>query len=290
MSQLTTVVRSSRVLESDISLVMTFHREGLVAKWSLDSLNRVRACAEERGVKVQLVCVLDNADELTKAIVTTHPVINDRDWLLISTCGSPGLSRNIGILHSNGTYIGVLDGDDYCSENWIAEGFKIAENFGASVVVHPEYVVSFDSKHVLARVIDQRDGKFSMGACVNSNPWVVTSIAHRAVFETVPYVETNVRATGFGYEDWHWNLELVSKGVVHIVSPRTALYYRRKASSVLMIETAAGAIVQRSEFFTRPECWERGFQLVDQLKRHSKRDPRTGGGVLAGLQGAVNAT
>jgi hypothetical protein len=262
----------------DISIVITFHREGLIAKWMLDGFRRVRSHAENAGLKVQLVCVLDNPDEDTLGLVCNHPILMHNDWALRTQTGDPATNRNIGIAYSSGEYIGIVDGDDYYSENWVTDGHALASHYGASVVVHPDYVVSFESQHVLARLVDQRNGHYSLASCMLIHPWGPTAIAHSVIFKTTPYLSTHANETGFGFEDWHWNLEVIAKGVWHVLAPNTALYYRRKKTSVLVSESTSGAIVRPSAFFDRPEFWEGGFPLSDEYRQYAKINPmiRTG--------------
>lgn len=259
----------------DVSIVITFHREGLLAKWMLDGFRRVRAHAENAGLRTQLVLVLDNPDDDTLGLVCNHSILVHNDWVLKTQTGDPGTNRNIGVAYAGGEYIGVADGDDYYSERWVTAGHALASRYGASVVVHPEYVVSFESQHVLARLVDQRDGTYPLASCLLVHPWVCAAIAHSAIFKTTPYLPTNVRETGFGFEDWHWNLEVLAKGVWHVLAQDTALYYRRKKTSVLTSESAQRAVIRPTAFFDRPECWNGGFSLIDELKTYAKIDPAT---------------
>lgn len=239
----------------------------------LDGFRRVRAHAERAGLRMQLVCVLDQPDDDTLGLVSSHPILVHNDWILTTRTGDPGTNRNIGVAYAGGEYIGVADGDDYYSEAWVTAGHALASRYGASVVVHPEYVVSFESQHVLARLVDQRDGTYPLASCLLVHPWVCTAIAHASIFKTTAYLPTNARETGFGFEDWHWNLEVLAKGVWHVLARDTALYYRRKKTSVLVSESAHRAIVRPTAFFDRPECWEGGFPLIDDYRIHAKALP-----------------
>lgn len=260
----------------DVSIVITFHREGLHAKWMLDGFQRVREHAENAGLGMQLVCVLDHPDDDTLGLVSTHPILVHNDWVLTTRTGDPGTNRNIGVAYAGGEYIGVADGDDYYSEGWVTAGHALASRYGASVVVHPEYVVSFESQHVLARLVDQRDGTYPLASCLLVHPWVCSAIGHASIFKTTPYLPTNARETGFGFEDWHWNLEVLAKGVWHVLARDTALYYRRKKTSVLVSESAYQAIVRPTPFFDHPERWVTAFPLLADYARHTKDIPVVG--------------
>ncbi|NPZ40128.1 glycosyltransferase family 2 protein, partial [Pseudomonas aeruginosa] len=50
----------------DISLIMNFHAEDVLAHWSLLGFQRMREFASHHGVSVQLVAVLDRASQTTR--------------------------------------------------------------------------------------------------------------------------------------------------------------------------------------------------------------------------------
>ena len=269
-----TIIHAANESCCDVSVIITFHREGLLAKRMLDGFVAVRDHAEKHGISVQLVCVLDTPDCDTQKIVCNNNIILDNDWILVTEKGDPGNSRNVGISFANGTYICVVDGDDYYSVNWITEAYHLADQYGASVVVHPEYVVSFGAQHALTRLVDQRLDSFPLAACASSNPWVSTAFAHATIFRSTPYLSTYAKISGFGFEDWHWNLEVIAKGVLHILASNTALYYRRKKDSILITDKSQRAVIRPSIFFEFPEFWENGFPLADDLRTLSKVVPQ----------------
>lgn len=260
--------------EIDVSLVVTFHREGLLASWTLQGLQTMRQHAQEKGLSVQLIAMLDRPDADTLELVKGHPALGSQDWVLRVDAGDPGTSRNVGVLFAQGNAIGVVDGDDFCSPAWIWAAHHLVQDYGSSVVVHPEYIVSFEKQHVLHRQVDQRVDTFPLAACVATHPWGSMVMAHALIFKTTPYQPTRAQETGFGYEDWHWNLEVLSKGVLHICAAETAHYYRRRVGSVLHRETAHRALLRPSGFFDSPEDWQNGFALCDAYRAHAHRMPQ----------------
>jgi hypothetical protein len=257
----------------DVTLVVTFHREGLLASWTLQGLQLARQHAEEQGLGVQIVALLDRPDADTLEIVRQHAVWRAPDWLLQVDAGDPGTTRNVGVLFAQGQTIGVIDGDDFCSPSWIVRAHALAQQYGASVVVHPEYIISFGVQYVQHRLIDQRYDAFPLSACVTVNPWSIMSAAHALIFKTTPYQSTRARDTGFGFEDWHWNLEVLSKGVLHVCAPQTAHYYRRRAGSVLQQETAQATLSRPSRFFEDPQKWSTGFALCEAYRPYARQLP-----------------
>lgn len=257
----------------NVSIVMTFHREGLLAAWSLAGMERIRTYAKKFGLHIQVIAMLDRPDEDTRNVIVNHPIFNELDWVLLIDAGDQGISRNIGVFFAQGEAIGVMDGDDFCSKNWISMAWELVQEYGSSVVIHPEYAVSFETQHVLQRLVDQRKDIYPLAACVTTHPWVSTTIAHAVIFKKTPYLEARVEETGFGYEDWHWNIEVLSKGVLHITANETALYYRRRSNSTLSKHAHHRSIVRPSLFFSKPENWKEGFPLISEFREHAKIFP-----------------
>ncbi|MEL7939852.1 glycosyltransferase family 2 protein [Pseudomonas delhiensis] len=233
----------------DLSLVMNFHAEGVLAQWSLWGFQRMRRQAESAGISVQLIAVLDCADDDTRRIVQGHPVLCVGDQVQEVEFGDLGLARNFGVACAAGDYLGFLDGDDYCSSNWLTAALAVARANGDRAVVHPEYTVSHGAIQTLGRAVDQLRDNYSIANCFKCHPWTAVVFASKAVFRAIPYQPTRFRETGFGYEDWHWGLEVIASGRLHTVAERTALFYRRKQDSMLVDMNARQAVLRPSRFF-----------------------------------------
>ncbi|SDH99923.1 Glycosyl transferase family 2 [Pseudomonas delhiensis] len=209
-------------------VVMTFHRERTLGQWSLFGFERMRSHAELFGHEVQLLAVLDHADPFTLRMVREHPVLRPTDRVIEASLGDPGLARNLGVSEADGELIGILDGDDYCSANWITEASSALAAQSGEVVVHTDYLLTFGESWEFSRQSDQLTGKGGAETCFKHHLWASTVFASRELFLRCPYREANMARTGFGYEDWDWSLATLAAGARHTTAPQTALFYRRK--------------------------------------------------------------
>lgn len=220
-----------------ISVVVTFHNEGILAHYALRSFARNRLAAEVGGCKTELICVLDRADSDTKNIINNHNCLRADDLIILVDNGDPAASRNDGIKCATGDFIAIMDGDDYYSEEWLIRAYREIDKYNRSAICHPRWIVAFGRNHHLAKIRDQRMEYYPMASLLKHHPWVVTSFAKRSIYEAHPYAPNDHKETGFAYEDWHWNLDVLANGIVHISAPETAIYYRQKTQSVLTLIT-----------------------------------------------------
>lgn len=239
-----------------ISAVVTFHGEGLLGHKTLLGLERLRRFANQRNIAVEFVLVLDSADSETTRIVRSSPVLRDSDQIVEVANHDQGASRNSGVAAARGEYVCVLDGDDYYSENWFVEALNTVNAKQGAVVVHPDYVVCFGAVHSIGQVLDlDRTPDYPLANLFSVHPWVSSSFAKRDIYLRHPYLRSDSKQTGFGFEDWHWNLEVLAEGMRHVSAPHTALFYRRKSSSSLVGHHEQRVLVRPSRFFDAPEKW-----------------------------------
>jgi hypothetical protein len=234
----------------DVSAVVTFHREGVLAHTTLHSIERCRRYAEEAGLAVELVMTLDNADSETRRIVRNHPIlrqgdiVHEVDYRDLSTC------RNHAVQHARGRYIGTFDGDDYFSANWIARCVELIREEGEKRIFHPEIMVAFGAWNAYWWQVDQLEGYYRPGALLTTNYWNACAFAAKSVFERCPYHVSRVGEAGFGFEDWHWNCETIAEGLVHRLARGTARFERRKEGGSLNVaHQRVGAVIRPTRFF-----------------------------------------
>jgi glycosyltransferase involved in cell wall biosynthesis len=243
-------------MKIDVSCVLALHGEGIVAHKTIRAINRAATYAKRGGVSSELVIVLDRATPETRRYVKTSNVI-DAARVVSADFGDLGLTRNLGVELSCGEYVALFDGDDLVSENWLLKAHKINQQ-DAGFVVHPEVSVYFGRKMLLFYHPDQRQKEFEGDNLIVENYWTALSFARRETFLAIPYL-ANPPDSGFGYEDWHWNCELIARGFVHVTAAETAHFIRSKESGSLNAASALrNALIRHSSLFDSfPMQWGR---------------------------------
>lgn len=222
----------------DVGIVVNLHSEGTLAHPTLRSLARSVRHAQSRGRAVEVVIVLDVADDATRrlasdALAPTGTLRHvDHGVLLEVANGDLGSSRNDGVAATSAPIIGTLDGDNLVSREWIHRAAGTVEGSAGRVVAHPEFVVIFEARQRLWPVSASTDPTFRPELLQAVNYWDAFCMARREVFEQHHYVNTH-EGTGLGPEDWHWNCETLAAGVDHVRVPGSVLYYRAKRTGSL---------------------------------------------------------
>ena len=211
-----------------LSAIVTLHNEGVLAHTAMNSYLLSRKFAKDEGYRVQLVFVLDNADSQTKAIAMSHPMLDGSETFVETTHGDLALARNSGISASAGDYICTLDGDDLISRRYFSCHLIEAAKNDRRVILHPEMVVSFGMYNAFNWQVDQAGEYFDKDSLLTINPWISAAFCRRETFQEAPYRACYPRTTGFGYEDWYWNCETISRGFVHRLAWGAVYIYRRK--------------------------------------------------------------
>lgn len=236
----------------DISLIITFHGEGILAQMTLNSIERCRLFAKNHGITCEYIWVMDNINDETKRVLDSYPIDKNLVKKIEVSHGDAGDSRNSGIKLATSDVVAIFDGDDYFSENWIERALHFLNIYGPKTILHPEYMITFGKELIYGRQIDQSDPWFQINGLITHNFWTSAwSVARKDIYLANPYVATNVKKTGFGYEDWHWNCETIAGGFVHKLVPETIGFYRRREGSRLAQEVGHGGIMAPSKIFEK---------------------------------------
>lgn len=221
----------------DISVVITAHREGLIAAQSARSAEDAVAEAARHGLRCETVVVLDRADALTTDVL--HNALGQRARYLISDEGDPGGARNRGVEAAAGETVAFLDADDLWSRNWLAAGH-------AQIVARPDSVAHsacnlvFGRKRLLWWHTDSETALFDPAYLGWTNYWDALTIARTEIHRRFPFRANDLRR-GFGHEDWHWNIVTLRNGIPHKPVPGTMHFKRARGGSQMeAVDRVAG--------------------------------------------------
>jgi glycosyltransferase involved in cell wall biosynthesis len=145
------------------------------------------------------------------------------------------------------------------SENCIREQYLCAKR-SIKNIVFPEYLISFGEENSITRY---SAGSFLTPAdFLYQHSFVSRSFCHRSVFFKHKYSDLNL-ASGFSYEDWHFNSLLFAEGYMLVVALNTLLFYRRKTKGLLNLASSLSAgIIAHSELF-KPNTF---IKLTENIK------------------------
>lgn len=230
-------------VSAEITVTVTFHREGALTLPALGSLGDLVNVARTAGLAVETQAILDRADDVTRHNVAAAGRWIDR--IEEVSFGDLGLSRNAGTRLARGRFLAFLDGDDLWGEQWLRAAFEAATTTStpAEVVWHPEHLYIFSEQdfgktpeaapqsfHSLMRSSDTPE--FNPLLLVLHNLWSANAFAPRELHLRFPYRAVD-RDRGFGIEDWSWNLETLGAGIHHRVVPGTVHLIRKRGSESL---------------------------------------------------------
>lgn len=212
-----------------LSAVVTAHSEGRLLRPTLNSVHISLELLHARsGVDCEFIIVLDKASpETTKQaerfLAELPAALNGRT--ICTTLGESGLARNAGIREATGKYVGLVDGDDLISANYFTNSIDLLEQSDELTIVHPEVVVSFGARSVYWKVRSTTDYDISYRNLVEHNLWPSSCVAPRQTLLQNPYSSLHPES-GFGPEDWFWNIETTIAGIKHQTAPGTTFMYR----------------------------------------------------------------
>lgn len=236
-----------------ITINVTVHREGTLLRPTLLSIeSQVERFAEAYpDESVEINIGLDNPDSLSKKMASDYARRSSLKVRVVENdFKDPSHNRNHLFSMSSGTYVMFHDGDDLFSEDFLVTAYAQAMKMGKPCVVAPAYVIPFDELkvHYIQKCHSTRSPHFVKPSFFSSNSYTSEHLAHREIYEAVGYEDN---AQPYGYEDWHWNSEVIAKGYDFVIADGTLFFYRLKSSteSVRLQASSKNAIIRRSSLF-----------------------------------------
>lgn len=223
----------------DISVVLTGHREGVLAGVTAHSARNAIAAAAAAGLTVEIVLVLDRASPATEAVF--EKAFEELPLQVLRTDeGDPGQARNQGVLAARGVFACFLDGDDLWSENWLTEAYGLVMS-RPEAVAHSACNMVFGNERSLWWHIDSEGAFFDPDYLSWANYWDAMSFARTELYRSFPFRKNDLKL-GFGHEDWHWNAVTIDAGHPHKPVPGTMHFKRRRTGSQMAIVDQVGAL------------------------------------------------
>ncbi len=239
-----------------MSVIVTGHGEGEECRATFAALALGVEVAAQAGLAVEVLGILDRADEETSAAFASalgeDGVVGrlTTGRVIATDHGDPGAARNDGVRLARGAWVCLLDADNLPSRSWLRDAYAVAAAHGAPCVVHPERLVIFGERWEVWPQLPTDHPGFRAHNFFDRTYWDTFCLAAREVLEQHPYAATSA-ADGLGPEDWHWGMETVHAGIPHLVAPDTALFYRAKASgSVQGAHDASRSLLPPSALLT----------------------------------------
>ncbi len=218
-------------MDIDVSLILCLHREGKYLLRTLRSLKEAASFAHAGGLQVELIVVLDRADELTRKILLEFDLHGFENIEIVQTNnGSLGPSRNDGCARASGKYFMMCDGDDLISFNYISALFLEAERQGPKAIVVPGWVMDFGSQYCVSEFSNL--DVVTPFAFLDSHPYTSRTFFHRSLFDKLKFSDVPLTA-GYAYEDWHFHANAIGLGYTFEVASDAVLFYRYRNGSLL---------------------------------------------------------
>ncbi len=252
----------------DISVIYTFHDEGVVIYKTFLALRRMLKWLDDGGITYEVIAHLDNGDEKTRSCLKrVKREFNLR--IIENSFGEPSRSRNYAVNQANGNYVCLMDGDDLFSEKWLLDAFNLMKDSNEDVILHPECNLTFglDEQPRFWRMKDSFDLDTDLLILFGRNRWCSGTFLKRDLAKKHPYK----KVTGcYGFEDWHYNCDTRADNIRHNVVPGSVLFYRVRKGSTYSRHTGENTTIP----YTKAFCLENMKRLYRKdFEKHPEATP-----------------
>lgn len=252
----------------DLTVILNAHNEDGYITRTLLSLEEAAVFANNLGIALELVIVLDRPTQGIREIAARADLAGFRQKRVIEVDnGSLGLSRNDGAAVSSGEWLLLHDADDLISYNGLAALFFSAQRHGPLSIHVCDTLIAFGMDSHVASYFGS--DSVTPIAFLNSHPFVSRICCHRTLVEQQPFVDLRL-GKGYAYEDWFFNSEALVKGYTFHAAPETIFFYRQRASGLLKQANSISAnAIPPSKLF-EPQTF---LRLAAQGYERFKREP-----------------
>ncbi len=225
---------------TDITAVITGHREALLAGPALRSFWVCVEHARAAGLSVETLGVLDAPDGLTRSLFEAQ----QEAGLVVLACHGrdPAVARNHAVAQASGTHLAFLDADDLWSRNWLVDAHHFVAASPRPVVAHSEMNVVFGNYRCVWWHADSEAEGFDVDFQRLGNYWDAMCLARLDLFRAHPFRRNDIKA-GYGHEDWYWNNETLAAGIAHRPVPGTVHFKRRRDNSQMALCDMSDVVV-----------------------------------------------
>ncbi|HQT90088.1 MAG TPA: glycosyltransferase [Acidiphilium sp.] len=221
----------------DISVILNVHNETIYLQRTLLSLAEAASFARASGASLELILIVDTPPQETLSLAHTcvsrdslmYPY--DKIQLEVVKNRSLGPSRNDGIALAKGEYIALHDADDLVSFNLLQACLKRSQDMQHPGLVFPNYYAEFGFQYNVARYDSLC--QFTPLTMLAYHPYTSRSFGPRWLFNEIHFEDASP-ASGYAFEDWHFNCEVIAAGYDLDVAPDTVLFYRKRQGSLLL--------------------------------------------------------
>lgn len=260
----------------DISVILNAHNETVYLQRTLLSLAEAAGFAAAAGATLELVIVLDAPPQETQDLARACAM---RDFLIypyrrvdieVVNNRSLGPSRNDGIAMARGEHVALCDADDLISFNLFLTCLQQSRAMGRSGIVFPEYIAEFGIQNAIVRYLPLAE--ITPLGMLQNHPYTSRAFGPRELFREIPFHDARTNS-GFAYEDWHFNSEVIAAGHDLAIAPSTVLFYRKRPGSLLQ-QSAHGSAgqIRPSSLFSPHRYLEICRPYYEALSRKAERD------------------
>lgn len=231
----------------DLTVAVTAHNETLIAGPCMLSADSAIHEVEKCGFSVERLVGLDIPTDECRTFFNQSKLDH---WSKVELeMGDPFKSRNALVERGRGKWIAFIDADDLVSENWLAKAIMRlarAEMDGEKIIVHPELNWIFEGAESVFTKQSMDDPLFLPHYLYFANYYDMMAMAPRKVALEIPYAPRDLRS-GFGYQDWQWNIETIDAGWRHVTVKDTVIFKRRRIGSVSEENRERGCVIRALE-------------------------------------------